>query len=48
MGRKLLLSLCRHISLLGRVARLWPFHGQFRKVWPFFECAGYEKTHLST
>jgi len=21
----------------------WPFHGQFRKIWPFFNCAGHEK-----
>jgi len=25
----------------------WPFHGQFRKIWPFFDCAGDEKTHLA-
>ena len=25
----------------------WPFHGQFRKILPFFNCAGHEKTHLA-
>ena len=24
----------------------WPFHGQFRNIWPFFNCAGHEKTPL--
>jgi len=25
----------------------WPFHSQFRKIWPFFNCAGHEKTLLA-
>jgi len=25
----------------------WPFHGQFRKIWPFLNWAGHEKTHLA-
>ena len=25
----------------------WPFHGQFRKIWPYLNCAGHEKTHLA-
>jgi len=25
----------------------WPFYGQFRKIWPFWKCAGHEETHLA-
>ena len=25
----------------------WPFHGQIKKIWPFFELRGYEKIILA-
>ena len=34
-------------SRSGAVLPDGPFHGQFRNVLPFFDCAGHEKPHLA-